>query len=329
MAEISQPFTNIEEAASTAITALISQRKQNQEKTDSYADYPPEEIFAGAITPQSSDRINLQVTTNRGQYTARNVLAKFVPTQRGIQDEQSDDTILDYWDFLSGRVGDSKYNPNTFSQTTAADLIDQLAGSSEPSQRELVIEIEALPIDQEDRPRLIELLKDYILHFRDSKERENLIAVSAAIRKCVALMDLADMGWLSELLESGHRVQPSLDTELEIAKMVFRRYSQSPPDRPDPHPKLSEQLAEMASDYLRPRVFNRDRFSTVAMLAMQALLVMRSKHSPNIIDQLNKLPYRWFRHQLHRRMRKVLQQLPADAPGIDKLQNLTDGIRLD
>ncbi|MFO7906977.1 MAG: hypothetical protein ACQESR_26040 [Planctomycetota bacterium] len=110
--------------------------------------------------------------------------------------------------------------------------------------------------------------------------------------------------------------------------MVFRRYSQSPPDRPDPPPELSRRLAEIASDYLRPRVFNRERFSTVAMLSIQALLATRSERAPAIIDQVNVLPFAWFRRQLYHRMDRTFQRIPSGSPGRDALRAQIDMIEV-
>lgn len=179
-------------------------------------------------------------------------------------------------------------------------LIERLIAAEGDDRRQLIIEVEAVPF-AEDQYRLIELLKAYIEENRDSTDRDELIAVGSAIRKCVALFDSSEFGWLATLLESGH--QPSLD--VEIAKMVFRRYSVSPPERPDPHPQLSDRLAEIASDYLRPHVFSRERSPAVAMLAIQALLAMRSERARAII---NDLPFGWFRQQLRRRMDRTVAQ---------------------
>ncbi len=198
-------------------------------------------------------------------------------------------------------------------------VVEQLEGATGAARRQLIIEAEAVPFEGQERQRLIELLKDYIEENRDSTDRNELIAVGSAIRKCVALLDSSEFGWLATLLESGHRAQPSLDAELEIAKMVFRRYSVSPPAQSDPHPQLSARLAEMANDYLRPRVFSRERFSTVAMLAIQALLVMRSEHAQAIIDQVNDLPFGWFRQQLRRRMDRTVRSMRPDATGVEEL----------
>ena len=211
----------------------------------------------------------------------------------------------------------------------AQSIVEQLEGANGAARRQLIIEAEAMPFEGQGRHRLIELLKVYIEENRDSTDRNELIAVGSAIRKCVALLDSSEFGWLATLLESGHRVQPSLDAELEIAKMVFRRYSVSPPEQSDPHPQLSARLAEIASDYLRPRVFSRERFSTVAMLAIQALVIMRSEQAQAIIENVNELPFTWFRQQLRRRMDRAVHGMEPDTAAARELDAIVQHIRPD
>jgi hypothetical protein len=208
-----------------------------------------------------------------------------------------------------------------------ATLVDRLESATGVERRQLIIEVEAMPFEGQERHRLIALLKTYIEENRDSTDRAELIAVGSAIRKCVALLDSSEFGWLATLLESGHRVQPSLDAELEIAKMVFRRYSVCPPEQPDPHPQLSARLGEIASDYLRPRIFSRERFSTVAMLAIQSLLVMRSEHAPAIIAQVNDLSFGWFRQQLRRRMDRTVHSMESGTAAARELGALVRRIQ--
>ncbi len=241
-------------------------------------------------------------------------------------DAQSEtDDLLTYWiDAPPEEDDDEDFAPEL--SASSCNVLHRIESGADSARRQAIIDAEALPFDGDDRAHLIDLLKNYIEQNRDSNDREELIAVAAAIRKCVALFDESDLGWLAKLLESGHRVQPSLDAELEIAKMVVRRYSQSPPADKNPHPELSARLAEIATDYLRPRVFARPRFSTVAMLATQALMVMRAPRAGAVIDQVNELSFAWFRQQLARRMNRILRDMPADTQGMDGLRELIDTI---
>ena len=241
-------------------------------------------------------------------------------------DAQSDfEPTFDTW--IDGALYENEEEDHQSPNLVNRNVLDDLEHADKTKRRQLVIEVEAMPVEGEERRRLIELLKHYIEEHRDSTDRDELIAVGSAIRKCVALLESSEFGWLATLLESGHRVQPSLDAELEIAKMVFRRYSVSPPEEADPHPDLSDRLAEIASDYLRPRIFSRERFSTVAMLAIQSLLVMRSGRAQEIIEQVNGLPFGWFRRQLRRRMDKVVGSMDPATAAIRELGALVRQIR--
>lgn len=276
---------------------------------------------ATTLFSKSDGKFYFALKTNQGLKTFKDAVV-FSETE---YDAQSD-TGFAYgaWSYPEIEEYDWVDAPSELRPDNATQRLEDAAGRD---RRQLIIDAEAMPFEGEDRIRLVRWLKDYIEQNRDSKDREELVAVAAAIRKCVALLDVDDMNWLAELLEPGHAVQPSLDAELEIAKMVFRRYSVNPPERSDPHPELSERLAEITNDYLRPRVFSRERFSTVAMLATQALLVMRSEKAKNTLEKVNDLPFAWFRQQLRRRMDRVVNQMPAGCAATQPLAEMVEMIQ--
>lgn len=279
------------------------------------------ESSSAKLSWRGGKRYDIEAPTLEGVLRFTNVEAD----EDGGGDAQSDfEPTLGTW--IDGVV-DENEEDYQHSNLPPGNVLQDLEQAGEAERRQLIIEVEAMPFEGQERHRLTELLKAYIEEKRDSTDRDELIAVGSAIRKCVALLDSSEFGWLATLLESGHRIQPSLDAELEIAKMVFRRYSVSPPEQSDPHPQLSARLAEIASDYLRPRVFSRDRFSTVAMLAIQALLVMRSARAQTIIEQVNDLPFGWFRQQLRRRMDRTVHRMEADTAGVRELDAWVRQIR--
>lgn len=278
----------------------------------------PIEARLTRLYPKGEDKYDIEANNGEGLI----VFFKDAIATAPDYDAQSeaDDTLTDW---IDAQIDEDEGISAALGVAPSSDeVIRNIESASGNTRRQAIFDAEAMAFHGDERVRLNGLLKTYIEQHRDSKDREELIAVSAAIRKYIALINEEDMAWLATLLESGHRAQPSLDAELEIAKMVIRRYSQSPPTDADPHPDLSNRLVEIAYDYLRPRVFARDRFSTVAMLAIQALMVMRSEHVETAISEVNKLPYAWFRQQLIRRMNKILLQMSDDAPGIEALREL-------
>jgi hypothetical protein len=109
---------------------------------------------------------------------------------------------------------------------------------------------------------------------------------------------------LPVLFAQGH-----LDLELEVVKMVYRKFEANPPSQPSPHLALAERLFDVAQTYVAPRLVLRDKYATVAALAIDAIVAMRSNRSGDAIriamdstfkffremvaDDLNRLSIRW------------------------------------
>jgi len=138
------------------------------------------------------------------------------------------------------------------------------------------------------------LLWQYILDHRNSNDRNELVAVGAAIRKYIAIMPMDRMGELTVLLETGHRAPLPIDLEIEVAKMVYRNFEVYPPDLPDPHPELARRLWEMVQAYINPRVLLRDKHSAATSLAIEAIVSMRCSLAEQACQAANACPYRWF-----------------------------------
>ena len=175
-----------------------------------------------------------------------------------------------------------------------AELLSQLARSGADVPVGLICEIELTRFDAAERQTLLPLLWQYILRNRDSNSPETLAAVGAAIRKYIALMPMEDMGRLAVLLESGHRSVLPIELEIEVAKMIYRNFEVHPPREPNSHPDLARPLWEMAQAYANPRLLVRDKHSAAALMAIQALVAMRSDFALNAVHLAAATPYRWF-----------------------------------
>ncbi len=173
-----------------------------------------------------------------------------------------------------------------------ARLID--VATSIPERQKLVCEAELIRFTGKDREALLQVLWPYILDHRDSNDRNELVAVGAAIRKYIAIMPIEQMGELAELLEPGHRAPLPVELELEVAKMVYRNFEVFPPQQLDPHPALAARLWEMAQDYIKPRFLLRRKHSAVASLAIEALIAMRSAYAGDALRIALDCPYSWF-----------------------------------
>lgn len=178
-------------------------------------------------------------------------------------------------------------------ELTAEQLLHELAETSTPSGS-LICAVELTRFSPSQHSALLNLLWQYILRFRDSNNRDDLVSVGAAIRKYIAIIPMDRMGELAFLLEAGHRSQMPIDLEIEVAKMVYRNFEVHPSVAADPHPELADRLWEMAQAYINPRILLRDKHSAAASLAIEAIVSMRSRLAKRALNAAAASPYRWF-----------------------------------
>ena len=160
--------------------------------------------------------------------------------------------------------------PRDGSQDVNQLLIDlAMFGANAPIA--LLCEIELAHFDPPQQKTLLPLLWRYTLEHRDSNNRDELVAVGAAIRKYVALMPMDQMG-----------------------ELVYRNFEVHPPTVADPHPQLAERLWEMAQAYLNPRILVRDKHAAAASLAVEAIVALRSPLADNAWQAVTECPCSWF-----------------------------------
>jgi len=192
-----------------------------------------------------------------------------------------------------------------------ASLLDRLAQSTGTEKRNLVCDAETFNFNQTQRKRLSPMLWAYILEYRNSKNHEDLVAVGSAIRKYVAMLDASQLGQLAELLEPGYRASLSPDLQLEVAKMVYRKFEANPPVQPEPQPKLAGQLWDIAQAYLNPHVLLHDKFATIASLCIEAIVAMRSRVSDDAVKAAFNTPYKWFGEMVGDNLKRLARRWQA------------------
>lgn len=204
------------------------------------------------------------------------------------------------------------------------ELINRLAASRPYVPVPLICEIELTRFNVEERQRLLPLLWQYILQHRDDNNLDTITAVGAAIRKYIALMPMEEMGQLAVLLESGHKSAMPIELEIEVAKMIYRNFEVHPPRKPNPHPELANSLWEMVQAYANPRLLPHGKYSAVASMAIQALVVMRSEFAAEAVRAAFSSPYRWFSEvvadSLDRLYRRWKETRPDAAVWLASLQ---------
>lgn len=177
---------------------------------------------------------------------------------------------------------------------TTDELLRQLSSAGANPPCSLLCEVELTRFDPTQREILLPLLWQYILDHRNSNDRNDLVAVGAAIRKYIAIMPMDRMGELAVLLESGHRSSLPIELEIEVAKMIYRNFEVHPPINADPQPELAQRLWEMVQAYTHPRILLRDKHSAAASLAIEAIVSMRSPLAEQAWQAAMECPFRWF-----------------------------------
>ena len=97
------------------------------------------------------------------------------------------------------------------------------------------------------------------------------------------MIGLAEINSVARLLEAGHRASPTLDTLLEILKMITRKFTANPPTATNQQLGLSDELENIARAYTDPYVLPHGKHAAVAMNAVQALVASASPNA-GILD---------------------------------------------
>ncbi|MGP0067216.1 MAG: hypothetical protein ACLQGP_26935 [Isosphaeraceae bacterium] len=192
------------------------------------------------------------------------------------------------------------------------ELLHRLKGDSLGSleRRRLIIEAEALVFAPGQLGPLQSVLRDFIAKYRESNDPDDLVAVSAAIRKFVATLKADEaLTYAAELFEAGSRSQVSLEVELELVKMAVRKLTANPPKQNDFLPDLGDQLLEVAKTYLNPRLLAREKYAAIALNAILAIALLRSRHVAEVVRLVSGINVRWFRQLLARRAGRLQLEL--------------------
>jgi hypothetical protein len=200
------------------------------------------------------------------------------------------------------------------SPTAAASAI--LAGLTNPDteqawRRRLVLAAEVAGFTELQDQQLAPALRSFIDEFRDSNRRDDQVVVCSALRTYVGLIPVSDLDCLAAVLEPGHRASPGTDTLLEAIKMVARKTAANPPATDCQHPRLAEQLVQLARAHMNPYVLPHGKSAALAMNAILAVAGLASAAVQDLIGEVNACCPAWFRQQLQRRLCKLLSEWAA------------------
>ena len=213
--------------------------------------------------------------------------------------------------------------------STPMGVLERLARAGSSITPELICELELTQFGKSQSNLVLPVLWKYIIEHRNSQNHAETVAVGSAIRKYVAMVPIGELGKLTEILASGDRVLMPPEIELEIAKMVYRKYEVSPPPL-NVQPDLAERLWSIASIYVVPRMLLRDNYSSVASLAIEALVAMRSRHALEAWRTAQSCPHKWFGEIVSDHLLELRSKWSSrSAEATTWLDDLRDGVLQD
>ena len=170
-------------------------------------------------------------------------------------------------------------------------------------RRRLIVEAKVVDFELEQLGPLHTVLRDFIAKYRESNNPDDIVAVGAAIRKCVATLHADEaLSYAAQLLEAGPRTPVPVEVELELVKMIVRKLTANLPKPDDSMPELGDRLREIAETYLNPRLLVREKYGAIALNAILGLVLLRSRHGPEVLRSVSELKVPWFRQLLARRV---------------------------
>lgn len=161
-----------------------------------------------------------------------------------------------------------------------------------------------------ERERVMAFLLEYIKENFHSTHNNTKIAVGSAIRKYIAMMDVSRANEVIPLLKTCKIHSDLLALELEIIKIVQRKFEANPPYFDDTFPELANAIWKIAQRSIDEAIFGKvDYHPTIACLAIMCLVGMRStlaKHAVHvgltsirqwisevILDDLYRMEKKW------------------------------------
>lgn len=199
--------------------------------------------------------------------------------------------------------------PDAGIEITSADEVIEAVKDHENVERMRrgVLLAEVIEFSEPQAQELLRHLRAYIERFYSSKDETILTAVGAAVRTYIAVLPVEELDRVASLLAS----QPSMPTPLEneIAKMVLRKLTATPPERAGMYPLLEKQLAEIAEAYLHTKWLLRDCGGPAAMNASAAIALLLAEGLKGIRELIRARCPDWFQQQLGRRTARISAEL--------------------
>jgi len=174
---------------------------------------------------------------------------------------------------------------------------------------EAILFAEIAKFDESQTKLLLTRLFAFVNEYRLSQNKAVKTAVGAAIRKlAMNLQDSQIEQYAGLFLPTDTDTLPC-EIELELAKAILWRLATIPASLSQAFPKLEIHLAELASDYLKPRLLLQKNYASVALQAALGVLLLNGQNANHVLQSVKDLEIGWFTDLFQRRLGKLRTQL--------------------
>lgn len=195
-------------------------------------------------------------------------------------------------------------------------ILQRLRDSSlSDEERELtVLFAETIEFDEAQRAELLPLLHQYILDERFTEDEETQTSVGAAARKYAMNMDEPEFECYAELLKPSATKTLNYWIELELVKGVCWRLSYEVVEQKERFPNLTAALAEIASDYVTPRLVLQKNYASIALHAIVAVVILQAlsgerDRAAQVFKQVSTVGVSWFSELLEDRIEDAIEAI--------------------
>lgn len=200
--------------------------------------------------------------------------------------------------------------------------LEDMSGAGE-ELLEAIIFAEVAEFEAQQLSRLVPRLFAFVKEQRLSQDEKTKTSVGSAIRKLAMNLPEAQFEEYADLFLPTETDTLPFEIELELAKALLWRLTASPLPRHLRFPRLKTRLAELARDYLRPRLILQKNYASIALHATLGLSLLDPEDTEPISSQVNDLGIGWFRELFFRRLgrlhAKLAEQHDPRAPMISDM----------
>ena len=185
-----------------------------------------------------------------------------------------------------------------------------------------VLFAEIAKFDEAQTGQLLTRLFAFVGEYRLSQDENAKTAVGSAVRKLAMNLRDSQIEQYADLFRPTETDTLPCEIELELAKAILWRLASIPASLSHEFPKLERCLADLATDYLKPRLILQKNYASVAAQAGLGVLLLNGPHAGSVLNSVKALGIGWFTDLFQQRLGKLREQLAGDATSTTVAANL-------